>query len=162
MRQRLRRLLLSLVAADGGDMLKLDLNLKGVEQRLNKITKAAQGAVRPAAQSGAQLFYEGVLTEVPVSATGHWFHGSHNKYWFDAGSLKDSIYQVYSKESSSDDKATYHVSFNHTKAPYGFMVLRGTSRAPANDFIGRAYDVTYKAATQAANQRLQLEIKKAL
>ena len=37
-------------------MFKLDLNLKGIDQKLDKITKAAQGAVRPAAQSGAHLF----------------------------------------------------------------------------------------------------------
>ena len=42
------------------------------------------------------------------------------------------------------------------------MVLRGTSSAAANDFIGRAYDATYKAATQAASDRLTAEIKKAL
>lgn len=150
------------VMADGGDMLKLDLNLKGIDQKLDKITKAAQGAVRPAAQSGAQLFYERAKAEAPVSAAGHWFHGTNKKYWFDAGSLKDSIYQVYSKGGSAEGRATYEVSFNHTKAPYGFMVLRGTSSAAANDFIGRAYDATYKAATQAASDRLTTEIKKAL
>ncbi len=151
-----------LVMADGGDMLKLDLNLKGIDQKLDKITKAAQGAVRPAAQSGAQLFYERAKAEAPVSAAGHWFHGMNKKYWFDAGSLKDSIYQVYSKGGSAEGRATYEVSFNHTKAPYGFMVLRGTSSAAANDFIGRAYDASYKAATQAASDRLTAEIKKAL
>ena len=118
--------------------------------------------MRPAAQSGAQLCYERAKAEAPVSAAGHWVRGTNNKYWFDAGSLKDSIYQVYSKGGSAEGKATYEVSFNHTKAPYGFMVLRGTSSAAANDFIGRAYDATYKAATQAASDRLTAEIKKAL
>ena len=149
-------------AVAGGNMFKLDLNLKGIEKGLDKITVAAQGAVRPAAQAGAQLFYERAKAEAPVSAAGHWFHGTNKKYWFDAGSLKDSIYQVYSKGGSAEGKATYEVSFNHTKAPYGFMVLRGTSSAAANDFIGRAYDATYKAATQAASDRLTAEIKKAL
>ena len=162
MRLCLLRPSLSRATAAGGDMFKLDLNLKGIDQKLDKITKAAQGAVRPAAQSGAQLFYERAKAEAPVSAAGHWFHGTNKKYWFDAGSLRDSIYQVYAKGSSAEGKATYEVSFNHTKAPYGFMVLRGTSRAAANDFIGRAYDATYKAATHAASDRLTAEIKKAL
>ena len=143
-------------------MFKLDLNLNGIDQKLDKITKAAQGAVRPAAQSGAQLFYERAKAEAPVSAAGHWFRGTNKKYWFDAGSLRDSIYQVYAKGKSADGRAAYEVSFNHPKAPYGFMVLRGTSSAAANDFIGRAYDATYKAATQAASDRLTAEIKKAL
>lgn len=146
----------------GGDMLKLDLDLKGVTKKLDGITKAAQAAVRPAAQSGAQVFYDRVRAEVPVSSHGHWFHGSRQKYWFDAGSLRDSIYQVYAKGQSSEGVARYEISFNHTKAPYGFMVLRGTSSAAANDFIGRAYDAEQRAAMQVARNRLQAEIKKAL
>ena len=151
--------------AAGGDMLKLDLNLKGIEKGLDKITVAAQGAVRPAAQAGAQIFYERVKEEAPVSKTAHMFHIEGRVYGpFSPGDLRDSIYQVFSKREfyHGETKAAYEISFNHGKAPYGFMVLRGTSRAAANDFIGRAYDATYKAATQAASDRLTAEIKKAL
>lgn len=143
-------------------MLKLDLDLRAVNQRLDGVTKAAKEAVRPAAQAGAQVLYEKTLQEVPMSTKGHWFHGSHKKYWFDAGSLKKSIYQVYSKSNSADGKAVYHISFNHTEAPYGFMVLRGTSRAPANDFIGRAFDASSTAATLVVKTRLEQGVKKAL
>ena len=144
-------------------MLKLDLDLKKVAQKLDGITKASQEAVRPAAQAGAQLFYERARQEAPVSKAAHMFHIEGRVYGpFKPGALRDSVYQVYSKGNSTAAKATYHVSFNHSEAPYGFMVLRGTSQLPANDFIGRAYDSTHREATQAATARLNAEIKKAL
>lgn len=144
-------------------MLSLNLDLKKVTQKLDGITKASKEAVRPAAQSGAQLFYERAKAEAPVSEKAHIFNIEGRKYGpFRPGTLRDSIYQAFSKSKSSDGKATYEVSFNHNKAPYGFMVLRGVPQVPANDFIGRAYDATYKAATQAASDRLTAEIKKAL
>lgn len=146
-------------------MLKLDLDLKSVEKKLDKITLAAKGAVRPAAQAGAQLFYERTRAEAPISKAAHNFHIEGRVYGpFSPGNLRDSIYQVFVKREffQGDPIAKYEISFNHSEAPYGFMVLRGTSQLPANDFIGRAYDATYQAATQAAAARLNAEIKKAL
>lgn len=144
-------------------MLRLDLDLKGIDKRLDKITQAAQGAVRPAAQSGAQLFYERAKAEAPMSKAAHMFHIEGRVYGpFSPGNLRDSIYQAFSRSKSSDGKAAYEVSFNHSKAPYGFMVLRGVPQVPANDFIGRAYDSAQREATQAAADRLTAEIKKAL
>ena len=149
-------------AVAGGDMLKLDLDLKAVNQRLDGVTKAAKEAVRPAAQAGADVFYEVARREAPVSKAAHIFNIEGRKYGpFTPGNLRDSIYQVYAKDKSSTSKATYEVSFNHTKAPYGFMVLRGTSQLPANDFIGRAYDVGAAAAALVVKTRLEQSVKKA-
>lgn len=149
---------------DGGDnMLGLNLDLKKVTQRLDGMARAAKEAARPAAQAGAQVFYERARAEAPVSKAAHMFHIEGRVYGpYKPGTLRDSVYQVYAKDKSGASKATYEVSFNHSKAPYGFMVLRGTSKLPANDFIGRAYDSEYSAAMKVAQQRLMAETKKAL
>lgn len=143
-------------------MLKLDLDLKKVTQRLDGVTKAAKEAVRPAAQAGAQVLYERARAEAPVSKAAHMFHIEGRVYGpFKPGNLRDSIYQVYAKGKSNTSRATYEVSFNHSEAPYGFMVLRGTSQLPANDFIGRAYDVGATAAALVVKTRLEQSVKKA-
>lgn len=148
-------------AAAGGDMLKLDLDLKAVNQRLDGVTKAAKEAVRPAAQAGAQVLYERAKAEAPVSKAPHMFHIEGRVYGpFRPGTLRDSIYQVYAKSKSNAAKATYEVSFNHGEAPYGFMVLRGTSQLPANDFIGRAYDIGATAAAAVVKTRLEESVRK--
>ena len=151
------------VAVDGGDnMLKLDLDLKKVTQKLDGITQASKEAVRPAAQAGAQVLYERARQEAPVSKAAHMFHIGGRVYGpFKPGNLRDSIYQVYAQGKSTSGKATYEISFNHDKAPYGFTVLRGRSGVAANDFIGRAYDVASTAAALVVKTRLEQGIKKA-
>lgn len=144
-------------------MLKLDFDTRGIDASLDKITKAANAGVRPAAQAGAQVLYERARAEAPKSSAAHNFHIEGRVYGpFSPGTLRDSIYQVFSKSRSSYGQATYHISFNHTKAPYGYMVLRGTSRLPANDFIGRAYDSGMQEAAKSALERLKFEVKKVL
>jgi HK97 gp10 family phage protein len=127
----------------------VDLDAGAALAGLDAITAAAGAQVRPAAQSGADVLYREVLLRVPESKRGHWFHGTHQKYFFPAGTLRDSIYQVYSKDNSTEGKvATYHVSWNHQKAPYGFMVEHGTSRAPAHPFMRPSYDAVNDEALQ--------------
>jgi HK97 gp10 family phage protein len=108
----------------------------------------AKGAadVRPAAQAGAQVLYEEVLVRVPVRS----------------GGLKDSIYQVYSQDQSSDGRATYHVSWNARKAPHGHLIEFGTSRAPAHPFLRPAYDAKVKEALEAARRRWLESSRKAV
>lgn len=107
-------------------------------------------AIYAGAQAAAEVFYREAKLRAPVSASAHWFHGTHQKYLFRAGTLRDSIYQVQSKDNSSDSKAVYHVSWNHQKCPYGFMVEYGTSRAPAHPFLRPAYEAAKKDAISAA------------
>ena len=146
---------------DGGDMLKIDLNLTAVNQRLDGITKAVKEDLQPAAQAGAQVFYDLAKSLAPVSKAPHMFHIGGRVYGpFKPGNLRDSIYQVYAKTKSSDSRVTYEISFNHTKAPYGFAVLRGTPKAPARDFIGQAYDIGESAAKLVTKTRLEQSVKK--
>ncbi|MDA8521982.1 HK97-gp10 family putative phage morphogenesis protein [Acidovorax sp. NCPPB 4044] len=119
------------------------VNVEGFAKGLRATRKKIRAAARPAAQAATDHCYSLARLFVPVSDEGHTFYGRSSKktgvtYHFSPGTLRDAIYQVYSKANSSDGKATYHLSWNHTKAPYGYMVHNGTSRAPAHPFITRA------------------------
>ena len=136
-------------------MLEFSVNLDSITRQIDKIGADAQAAIRPAAQAAAQVYYDAVKEAAPKSKNAHWFHGTSykttgQKYWFESGSLKNAIYQVYSKSNSSATQATYHVAWNHRKVPYGFMVAYGTKTAKANDFIGNARKSVAQAAREAA------------
>lgn len=137
-------------------MLNFSVDLDSLTRQIDKIGEDAKAAIRPAAQAAAQVYYDAVKATVPVSKHAHWFYGSSSKksgekYWFESGSLKAAIYQVYSKSESNEKRATYHVAWNHRKVPYGFMVALGTKRgAKANDFIGKAKRNVNEMAKEAA------------
>ncbi len=138
-------------------------DLSGLRKRLGAVVAHCEDAARPAAQAGAQVFYDRVRELVPTSLKDHWFHGTSfklngTKYWFEAGSLKYSIYQVYSKDHSGQGYATYHVAWNHQDVPYGFMVEFGTSRAPAHPFL-RPARTSAKKAHDAMRDRYLAELQ---
>jgi hypothetical protein len=153
-------------------MLTFDFDAKALTDQIDALKVKAETAIRPAAQAGAQVFYEAVLDTVPVSKKGHWFQGSTAKgkkspgakrkasYWFESGSLKGAVYQVYSKSDSSKDMSIYHVAWNHRKVPYGFMVALGTAGgAKANDFIGRAEKTVKQRAIDAMSKEFDQRMK---
>ncbi len=126
-------------------------DLSDLDAEFDLIADDALAAVRPSAQAAAQVLYEEVLVRVPVSPNGHWFYGTSAKkappgqkrqfaYWFEAGSLRRSIYQAYSKDNSGPALATYHISWRQADAPYAFMVEFGTATAPAHPFLRPAWD----------------------
>lgn len=136
------------MANSGGNRQAVTVNFDDAEVQafLDELGEAASEEVRPAAQAGAQILYNEVRVRCPVSDGAHTFYGTHSKYLFPAGTLRDSIYQVFSKDNSNEKKATYHIAWNHQKAPYGFMVEFGTSRAPAHPFLRPAYDAQVQNA----------------
>lgn len=149
------------------DKLSVKFESANVQAALASLSSGVADLVRPVAQAGAQVLYDEVKARVPVSAKGHWFHGTSfakygTKYWFDRGTLKASIYQVYSKDNSGPTRAVYHVSWNHKAAPYGFMVENGTSRAPANPFLRPAFDAGQQQAVDAANAKMEEGVKQLL
>lgn len=146
-------------------MLTLDLNLKALESQLYALGDKSIKAARLASRAGSEVFYRAVLGTVPVSTglpnNGHWFQGSAAKkavgaaakraasYWFESGSLKAAVYQVYAKESTPTHPQ-YQIAWNHRKVPYGFMVTYGTKRPTrANKFISRAETSAKQRAEQA-------------
>lgn len=117
--------------------------------------KVKKSVVYVGSQAAANVFYKEAKATAPRSDKGHWFHGTSfkingTKYWFDAGTLQNSIYHVMSKDNSGDGKATYQVAWNHQKCPYGFMVEYGTSHSPAVGFMRRAYATQKQEAMNAA------------
>lgn len=79
---------------------------------LDELATGAEEAVRPAAQAGAQVFYDRVKANV-------------TKLGRVTGNLAGSIYQVYSKDNSGRGRAQYHISWNRKKAPHGHLVEYG-------------------------------------
>lgn len=153
-------------------MLTFDFDQRSLDAAIDGLKEKAEAAIRPSAQAGAQVYYEAVKASVPVSKRGHWFQGTTAKqavgpeakraasYWFESGSLKNAIYQVFSKDNSDKTKAEYHVAWNHRKVPYGFMVALGTKTGgKANDFIGRAQKTVQQLAIEAMNLEFQRRMK---
>jgi hypothetical protein len=79
---------------------------------LKELKAGAVAAARPAAQAGAEVFDQEVKRNV----------GRIRKR---TGNLAASNYQAYSKDSSTDSRAVYHVSWNAKKAPHGHLVEYG-------------------------------------
>lgn len=148
----------------------VSVDMRGLDDLLDELGDAAEAAVRPAAQKGAQVLYDYVKRNAPISEKAHLFYGTASKNApkgqkkaaaygpYPPGTLRDSIYQVYSKDNSSHSKATYDVSFNFKKAPYGFMVEYGTSKAPARPFM-RPAQAMFPAAQDAMEAELVRRIK---
>ena len=90
----------------------LSIDMSAFESEMEQLADRAEKAARPAAQAGAQVIYERV--KVNVAALGR-----------KTGNLNSSIYQAYSANNSGEGKATYHISWNATKAPHGHLVEWG-------------------------------------
>ena len=133
-------------------MLKIDFDFSSLEAKLDAITDAAEEAVRPAAQAGAQVYYDEVRARVPVSARAHKWRGK----LYQPGTLKAAIYQVYSTDNSDETKATYHISWNHKKAGHGYWIENGNRRQAAQPFLRPSYD----AMRTVAGEAVQAEIVK--
>lgn len=141
--------------------MKFQFDTAKLAQALDATKERLRAAARPAAQAGAQVIYDAARLNAPISDESHFFYIRGKKYGpFAPGTLRDSIYQVFSKSESSDTKATYQVSWNYLKAPYAFMVELGTSRAPARSFLGKALREKKTAALRAIKDTYIAEVGK--
>ena len=150
-----------------GSAFHIGFDTSGADAWLDGIQRATEESIRPAAQAGAEELYLEARLRVPQSAEPHYFYGKNSKstgvrYYFEPGSLRNAIYQVYSKGNSGKARATYHIAWNHQKVPYGFMVEFGTSRAPAHPFLRPAYAARRDFAMEVARAYLVQEVKKAI
>lgn len=97
---------------------------------LDKFTKNVQEKVLFAGVAAmAKVMYDEAKLQVPVQS----------------GTLKESIYRVYSPEKSTDATKLYRISWNKKTAPHGHLIEFGTSRAPAHPFIRPAFDRVQEA-----------------
>lgn len=150
--------------SSGKNSVNLRVDLSGIDSMLDQLGDAAEEAARPAAQAMAQVYYEAARNFAPVSEKAHYFYGTSFKKtgvrygpdggtnmgpgrMYQPGNLRNSIYQVFSKDNSGKGFAQYHVSFNYKKAPYAFMVEFGTQTSAPYPFIRRA------ANSQAVQQQ---------
>lgn len=139
----------------------ITVDLKSFKGALQATTARLQQATRPAAQAGAQIIYDRARLNAPVSKQAHIFNIEGRKYGpYSPGNLRDSIYQVFAQSRSYKDVSTYEVSWNKDKAPYGYMVERGTSRTPANAFIARSVIETRAEVREAMKARYIEEVNK--
>lgn len=133
---------------------RIKVDVAKFKEQLQATADVLNQATRPAAQAGAQIIYDRAKLLVPVSKAAHKFYGSHAVYGpYNPGTLRNSIYQVFSKDKSFRDTSTYHISWNADKAPYGAMVEFGTSKAPAHSFIGAAVKETRQQVKESIKQR---------
>ena len=140
-------------------MINMDLDLTAVTEQIDNIKHAAEEAIRPAAQAGAQVYYAEVKLRAKRGNEVRHMKGGRTR---PAGLLASSIYQVYSKDHSDAEHATYHISWNAKKAPHGHLVEYGTSRAPASPFVRPAFDAAHGRAETAVTDELHKRIKDAL
>ena len=137
------------------------MNVTAFKEQLRAEVDKLHAATRPAAQAGAQIIYERARLEAPVSQDSHYFYIRGKKYGpYAPGTLRDSIYQVFSKDNSYKDVSTYHISFNKSEAPYGFIVHNGTSRTAAHPFIAKAVIETRSQVRDAIKTRYLEEVNK--
>lgn len=141
--------------------MRVNVNIAAFKEQLRTTVDKLHAATRPAAQSGAEIIYQRARLEAPVSQDSHYFYIRGKKYGpYAPGTLKNAIYQVYSRDNSFKDIATYHISFNKEKAPYGFIVHNGTSRTAAHPFISKAVVETRAEVRQAIKTRYLEEVNK--
>lgn len=137
------------------------MNVAAFKEQLRAEVDKLHAATRPAAQAGSEVIYQRARLEAPVSADSHYFYIRGKKYGpYAPGTLKNSIYQVFSKDNSYKDVSTYHISFNKSEAPYGFIVHNGTSRTAAHPFISKAVVETRSQVRQAIKARYLEEVNK--
>ena len=139
-------------------MISIAFDFSKLAAKLDNITAAAEKATRPAAQSGAQVFYDEVKQRVPMSAKPH----KSGKKTYNPGTLRKAIYQAFAEKESGDGKAMYRVSWNKTHAFYGRFVEFGTSKMAAKPFLRPAYDAARAKALKAVQERMAAEVKKAI
>ena len=165
------------------DNVTVDVDLDEVLAGLDELEISAKAATRPAAQAGAQVFYEETKQRAPVHERVRVDQGKTRV----PGTLRDAIYQAYSKDRSDEQAglAVYHVSWNRSKAPHGHLVEFGhkmpfkvvrtadgrvftdvnkPSENPSaivgrRPFLRPAYDAARTAALQASRARLLEEVR---
>ena len=131
------------------------------KEQLRAEVDKLHAATRPAAQAGVQIIYDRARLLAPVSAKPHYFHIRGKKYGpYAPGNLRESIYQVFSKDKSFKDVSTYQVSWNKDKAPYGYVAEFGNSKEPSKSFIARSVAETRAEVREAIKARYIAEVKK--
>lgn len=152
----------------GSKTFSVTTDLTAFTDLMQEVVDASHDAVVPAAAAGSELIYRATLQATPHGKKGHWFTGHNYKrtgarYWFNAGNLRASIYQVLSQDNTGPGYATFHISWNYKKAPYAYMVHNGTSKAAAVPFVTMGRERSADAAqTAMGNKYLEILTQRGL
>lgn len=87
-------------------------------EKVKALGKGAEDALRPAAQAGAQVFYDEMKQRAPVD------DGLRSGAVPEA-TLRNSIYQFYLERKSTESRHVYVVGPNKSKAPHWHLVEFG-------------------------------------
>lgn len=139
-------------------MIDASADTSGALAALDKLLGAARSATRPAAQAGAQVYYDEVRARAPVSVKVHSTKGKKQTY--QPGNLRAAIYQAFVEDESGETAATYRISWNKKKAFYGRFLEFGTSKMAARPFLRPGYDAARDRAISAVKAVLADEINK--
>lgn len=139
-------------------MISGSFDLTGINAKLERLTKAAEGATRKAAQAGAQVFYDEVRARVPASTKAH----KSGKQTYSPGTLRRAIYQAFAEDDSGPAHAAYRISWNKTHAFYGKFLEYGTSKMAARPFLRPGYDAARPRAISAVQTVMRAEVQKVI
>ena len=141
--------------------MKVRMDIGRFKEQLRAEADKLHAATRPAAQAGIEVIYQRARINAPVSDKPHYFHIRGKRYGpYAPGNLRDSVYQVFSKDKSFKDVSTYQVSWNKDKAPYGYVAEFGNSKEPSKSFIARSVVETRAQVREAIKTRYIAEVKK--
>lgn len=141
-------------------MVEIGANLKGdlagdlarFEARIN------QEVLLSGVAAMAKPIYEQAIANAPTLGRESYFYGENKRYLLPVDALKKAIYRVYSPENSTGSRKVYRISWNHRKAPHGFMVEYGTSHSRARPFLRPAFHSRIQAAIDAGNDRMKARL----
>ena len=91
--------------------------------------------VRPTARAGALVFYGEARRLAPV-------YDGPPVPGVNPGQLRDSIYHVHVPEHSTDQRHEYRVSWNHAKAPHGWLIEYGHWRVNKVNLVNGFWEFT--------------------
>ena len=139
-------------------MINLSFDYSALSRELDALVESAKEGVRPAAQAGAQVFYDEMRLRVPVSGRKHKARGK----WYEPGNLQRAIYQAFADSESTEGRAVYRISVNKEKAFYWHMVEFGTPHAAAQPYIRPTFDAAEGRALKAAEDNMFDHLRKVL
>ena len=143
-------------------MISIAFDFSKLAAKLDRFSKIVTQGARPAAQAGAQVFYDEVQQRASTIGTPTSRSAPGSAPFVQSGELKAAIYQAFVDKESGYFRATYRISFNKKKAWYGRLLENGTSTMKARPFLRPSYDAKQKEAIRAVNDRLAQVVKKAI
>jgi len=142
----------------------MDFDASDIIEQLDQLVDDARTLIRPAAQAGAEVYYQEVRSRVPVATKTVKMKSGFEIH---PGALRAAIYQAFSADNSGPARATYHVSWNAQKVPHGYWVENGhwtrtvgkygplkPKWVPGVGFIRRSFDSASDRALNAVSAKL--------